>query len=332
MLPVGLSTYGFNVVMGYSRREAAPADCPPWTIDDFIRAAADWGLSSVELPTRLYEGNPAAVAQSKRLIAEHGLRCVADTGLAQTETIATAAPIAAALGASVLRVVLSNILCGDRARLNGGWRAYLEGMAEQLRAARPIAEQHGLIIAVENHQDVDSQELAWLCDYVGADRCGVCLDIANPLAVAEDIAAFTRRVGPYIRNVHLKDYKIYASPEGYRLARCALGQGVLDWPRLFAVLDEVAPGCPKHIELGAVQARHVQFLEDKFWPDYLPRPVTSLLPVLRLREAAGRPTGEDWRTPHEREEERERCRQFELDEMEESIRYLRSWLPEATRA
>lgn len=327
MLPVGLSSYAFNVMMG-GGQGAEGAAFTPWTVDDLIDQAAGWGLASVELPLRAYQDRPGALEQSRRRLQERGLTCsIADAGIARTEAVTAALPLAAALGASALRVVLSNILCGDRARLNGGWRAYLEEMADQLRAARPVAQEYGITIAVENHQDIDSREMVWLCEYVGTDVCAVCLDIANPLAVAEDIEEFTRRVGPHIRNVHLKDYRIYPSPQGYRLARCGLGQGALDWPRLFALLDEVAPTCTKHIELGAVQARHVLFLEDSFWPDYLPRPLTSLLPVLRLRESQGRLAGEDWQTPHERGESLEARRRFELEEMEESVRYLKTILP-----
>jgi sugar phosphate isomerase/epimerase len=328
VLPVGLSSYSFNVTMGYGRAGGSAPSFVPWTVDDLIDQAAGWGLSSVELPLRPYVDQPEAVARSRRRLQEHGLRCtIADAGIAHTEAVTAAIPLAASLGASALRVTLSDILCGDRRRLNGGWRAYLEQRADQLRAARSVAQDCGITIAVENHQDIDSRELVWLCEYVGPDVCAVCLDIANPLAVAEDIEEFTRRVGPHVRNVHLKDYRIYPSPQGYRLVRCALGQGALNWPRLFAVLDEVAPDCTKHIELGAVQARHVLFLEDEFWPDYLPRPLLSLLPVLRLRETQGRPAGEDWQTPHERGESPEARRSFELAEMEESVRYLGTILP-----
>lgn len=327
MLPVGLSSYSFNVTMGSGQR-AEGDTFTPWTVEDLIDQAAGWGFSSVELPLRRYTDLPAAIERSRRRLQERGVRCTtADAGIARAAAVTAAIPLAKALGASVMRVTLSDILCGDRRRLNGGWRAYLEQMAGELRAARSVALDHGVTIAVENHQDIDSRELVWLCEYVGTDACAVCLDIANPLAVAEDIEEFTRRVGPYIRNVHLKDYRIYPSPQGYRLARCALGQGVLDWPHLFAVLDEVAPTCTKHVELGAVQARHVLFLEDAFWPDYLPRPLPELLPVLRLREAQGRPAGEDWQTPHERDEPTAARREFELTEMEQSVRYLRTILP-----
>jgi hypothetical protein len=67
----------------------------------------------------------------------------------------------------------------------------------------------------------------------------------------------------------------------------------------------------------------VRFLEESFWPDYPPRPAASLIPVLRLREQFTRPVGESWTTPHERGESQLICRQFELDEVLQSIDHLR---------
>ncbi|MCL4544289.1 MAG: sugar phosphate isomerase/epimerase [Chloroflexi bacterium] len=323
MLPVGLSSYSFNVVMGYARRDEV-SGTEPWSADDLIGHAASWGFSSVELPVRAYAGNLEHARAAGQRLRAVGLGVVADTGIATAATITEALPIAQALGATLLRVTLSNILCGERRRLNGGWDAYLKSMASELHSIASASRDAGITIGVENHQDIDSTELAWLCEFVGPAVCGVCLDIANPLAVGEDIDAFTRRVAPYVRNVHLKDYRLFPSPQGYRLARCALGAGVLDWPHLFALLDEVAPACTKHVELGAAQARHIPLFEDSWWTDYKPRSVTTLLPVLRLREAQAHLAHADWRTPHERGAPVGECREFELAEMHASVAYLQT--------
>jgi hypothetical protein len=85
-----------------------------------------------------------------------------------------------------------------------------------------------------------------------------------------------------------------------------------------------APGALVSIELGALFARHVQFLDDDFWPGYSPRRVEEILPVLRLREREVRPASEDWRTPWEREAAPEALVAYELDEMERSVRHLRA--------
>jgi sugar phosphate isomerase/epimerase len=73
-------------------------------------------------------------------------------------------------------------------------------------------EETGVAIALENHQDLTSDELVALCEDVGSPQSGVNLDVANPLAVGEEPLAFARRGMPYLKNVHLKDYRLYCTP------------------------------------------------------------------------------------------------------------------------
>ncbi len=53
--------------------------------------------------------------------------------------------------------------------------------------------------------------------------------------MGEDPVEAARASAPLIRHVHLKDYTIHFAPEGYRLVRCAAGDGVIDFP---AILDD----------------------------------------------------------------------------------------------
>jgi hypothetical protein len=129
---------------------------------------------------------------------------------------------------------------------------------------------------------------------------------------------------PVLRNVHLKDYTLHRTPLGYRLVRCALGAGVIDFPALFVLMDRDAPAAHRSIELAATQARHIRLLEDSYWEHFPPRDIRALLPVLRLVECSARPVHEEWRTPHEREDlHSERCR-WELVQLRESVQYLRN--------
>lgn len=287
------------------------------------RAAAA-GLQGVEFPPEgaLAEPSLAELARARAYATERGLSIVAAGGYVDADGLARWIPQAAALGASVLRVVVSAVLGGSRWQMDGGWRAHLEAACATLRAARPLAEAHGVTIAVENHQDLTSEELLWLCETVGGDHIGVALDTGNPLAVAEDPIEFARRVKPYLKDVHLKDYRVYLTPTGFRLARCALGAGVIDFPALFALLADL-PALPMNVELGAMQARHVELLRDEWWRDYPPRRAQDLLGVLRLVFAGARPPGEEWRTPHEREEPTEARVAYELAEFQDSVAYLR---------
>lgn len=325
-LPIGLSMYSFNTLLrpDAAEQQRSASRVNAWTWKDLASFAAREQLNSVELSYELFAEDRAALDTAKGMFAELGLNCVLDMGLPQRDKVARALRVAHDLGVRTLRVVLSHILCGERRTMNGGWRAHRDAMTAELRSTAALARDVGVVVAIENHQDLTSEELVAVCEEVGSHTCGVCLDVPNPLAVVEDMDAFARRVGPYVRNVHCKDYRLHATPQGYRLQRCAFGQGIVDWRHVWELLGEIAPNATRHIELGAVHNRHVKFLEDSFWPDYPPRSARDLLPVLRLRENAARPIGESWTTPHERGESIDVCRQFEIDELMMSLDHLRN--------
>jgi 3-oxoisoapionate decarboxylase len=183
-------------------------------------------------------------------------------------------------------------------------------------------------LAVENHQDLASEELLWLCESIRSNRFGITLDTGNPLATAEVPLDFARRLAPYVKNVHLKDYQVYLSNEGYRLVRCPLGQGIVDFPALFRILSEACPHVTMSIELGALEARHVCVLADNYWLDYPPRSAAQLAHVLRFVQDNARPSG-DWRTPFERNEPVEAIIAFEDQQLIASLAYILPLFAEA---
>ena len=324
-LPVGLAAYGFGYLCGFAGYGTARACPDPYDAYRLMDLAVSHGLGGVEFP--LDWGLPGLtrtdLEQARAYADARDLFIVVDGGVVDVDELRTLLPTAAVLGAGVVRVVASGILCGDRRAVRETWPAYLAEIADRLRAMRGLAEETGVAIALENHQDVTSAELLELCTSLDSPCIGVTLDAINPLAVVEDPLAFARRVAPFIKNVHLKDYRVYNTPEGYRLARCAVGAGVLDVVGLCAVLAREAPRAPVSIELGALQARHVRFLDDDFWPGYPPRRAEEILPVLRLRDEHGRAAGEAWRTPWEHDASAEELAAFELSEIEESVAFLR---------
>jgi len=194
---------------------------------------------------------------------------------------------------------------------------------ERLRTVRSLAEEAGVTIAVENHQDLTSVELVEMCAAAGGTAIGVTLDAVNPLAVVEDPLAFARRLGPLVKHVHLKDYRIYRTPEGFRLVRCPIGVGILDVKGLLSILRQNAPDATIVVELAALESRHVRFLRDEYWTGFPPRRVEEILPVLRMRDSLARPEGEEWRTPWELGAGHDALADYERSQFQESLSYLR---------
>jgi len=321
----GLAAYSFPWRCGFTEYGTVGLCAKPYTADDLLDLAARNGLTVIELPFQMFPGlEPATLRRFRDRADERGLAVVSDSGVVDVPTLQRHIPAAAALGARTLRVTLSTILEGNRASAPGGWEPYLQQKIAQLKELRPLAEHYGVCIAPENHQDATTADQIRICDEVGGDFIGATLDAVNPLAVGEHHLEAARALGPRIRNVHLKDYKIYPSPSGYRLVRCAIGEGVLNLPALLAILSEVAPDVTCSIELAALRARHIRLLEDDWWQGFPPRDARALVPALRLAYEHARPSDEDWRTPFERGDDADALSAYEEGQMARSIEYLHS--------
>jgi sugar phosphate isomerase/epimerase len=320
-MKIGICTHSFRFLC---RPEAAASvDIPcPGSFEGLIDLAARYGLGIAEAPLRADLPADEATRLRERAAAA-GIRLVPDSGRVSDAPLEALIPLAAALGSRSLRLTLSGILEGDRRQIGrAGWEELLAAAARRLREVRPLAEAHDVALAIENHQDADSDDLLWLCETVGGDHIGVNLDTGNPLAVGEGPVEFAERIAPVLKNVHLKDYRMHRTASGYRLARCPLGDGVVDFPALSSLFADQAPAATCSIELGATQARHIRVLEDSFWEHFRPRAIARFLPALRLLQMHGLPEGDEWRTPHEREAPAAECCAYELAEFERSVAYL----------
>jgi sugar phosphate isomerase/epimerase len=254
---IGLCVYGTTFGMGIDLHSGRPTITPSQLMDQAIVV----GLEGVELPASLMQGEDAAAVAQYAL--ERGLFMTLETGGYDPGKLASVIDLGVRLGTGTVRTMVGGArLGGDRRPLAGRWQSFLQEILAGLRQATLNAERAGVNLTLENHQDLTSEELLWLCESIGSQRFGVTLDTGNPLATAEEPVNFARRVAPYVKNVHVKDYQVYLSTEGYRLVRCPLGQGVVDFPALFGILSATCPSIAMSIELGALEARHVRVLAD----------------------------------------------------------------------
>lgn len=300
------------------------ANLNPLSARDVIVLAADSGLSWVELPLRMLDdGASDSLRDVGAFARDRGIRFVVPGGQVSAEDLRRHLEVASQLGAPTVRCTLSGILCGDRRGFPGGWRARLRFCEQELAAVLPVAEHLGVALALENHQDADSADLLALCERFSSRYLGITLDCGNPLAVMEDPVAFAVRIAPYLRHAHLKDYTAHPAPNGYRLVRCPLGAGLVDFPALFRLFDAQEWPITRNIEMGALQARLIPMLEPSWWDEYGPRSAQSTLPALSRVWNALRPAAEDWRTPWERDAPTEELLAYEWDQYNESLATLK---------
>jgi sugar phosphate isomerase/epimerase len=292
----------------------------PTSADEFIRLAEQFQLQSVEIDATLLMPKPQRV---RELLERNGMSCVVASGQLLQADIESLLTLAHQLNAKAVRVILSSVLEGDRQKVDGGdWQAHLRRCAERLRQLASTLERFGIPLALENHQDAMAEELVWLCEQSGTSLIGVCFDTGNPLAVLQDPIEFAKIVAPFVRDVHLKDYRLLRAPQGFYLQRCPLGKGVVDFEAVLRTLANQAPqDLTLHIELGALQKRHIRWHDPSWWASFPPSHRSDATTLLERIECLIEDGGEDASQPHDATK-----REQELKEFAESVAFMRSVL------
>jgi inosose dehydratase len=171
----------------------------------------DLGLEATELGPPGFL--PASADALRARLDGSGLRLVAGflavdprrpAGGALPEALERTARLVAAAGAEVL--VLAAAGAGDgydrRQRLDAPeWR----GLAQRLRAARDLAQAHGLALAVHPHVGTlveDADDVSCLLELTDAD---LCLDTGHLAVAGVEPLEVARAAAGRVRHVHLKD-------------------------------------------------------------------------------------------------------------------------------
>jgi sugar phosphate isomerase/epimerase len=292
------------------------------TMTAFIDLALEAGAACVELDGRWLTAMPASeLARVGDDLKARNVAVICSDWLTQTPGESLTAPIeaAVAIGACLLRLHLTPVVEGGRARWGDRWQTMVAHGRRTLDAAARAASALGLPLAVENHQDFTSEELIAIAD--ATNGVGIVLDTGNPFAVGEDPLAFVRRAGPRIRHVHLKDYVAQFTAEGYRLVRCPVGEGCVPMAELAAVLpDQITAS----IEPGALEARHIRLFTAEWWRGYPPREASELGTALGRLQRNRLPDAADFRTPWEKQAAAAEIAAFELDQVHRSVSNLRA--------
>jgi sugar phosphate isomerase/epimerase len=245
------------------------------------------------------------------------------------ETLDDARRVARALRASLIRLHLTPVLEGARARLGARWPDLVAHARTVLvrEAARCRAE--GLRIGIEDHQDFGSEELLAFAEEAGPN-VGVVLDTGNPFSVGEDPVAFTERVAHRVVHVHLKDYRAQFTDDGYRLVRCAIGDGCVPFDEMAALLAARAPDQPltASLEPAALEARHIRLFTPDWWQGYPPRGARELGTALGRLRHRRLDEDEDARSPWEQHAAHDALIAYEAGHLARSVAFARTcgWL------
>jgi sugar phosphate isomerase/epimerase len=299
-LRTGLNPYGLTYHLGLQARGTARANPKPAGLDGFIALAAELGARTLELwENWLAPMSEIELLALKRRLDDLGMLPVISSGL-QHGNFENCVRAAKTLGATIIRFATTPILCGDRAAAGAHWHELIASVRQKLGSYAPKAAAKGLVIVIENHQDFTSRELVGFCEEFGPS-VRIVLDTGNTFPVAEAPLDFTRIVAPYVHHVHLKDYRVQFTDEGFRLVRCAIGDGAVPFAEMMAILAEHHETLTAVLEPGALDVRHVRFLTPDWWHGYAPRAAEDLASCLLAAQPNRLPEDADYRTPWERQ-------------------------------
>lgn len=204
MLPLSFTTLG----------------CPEWSLEQIVTHAKAMGYDGVDFrglrDVLDITQSPAFTTQlnaTKRLFEDQGL---AISGIATSARFATDDPtelernfdearrnlaLAAELDAPVLRVY------GGRVPEGHTVESILPALVENLRKIGDEAEQFGVTLALETHDDwTDSAVFARLMREANHPRVRVLWDLHHPYRTNGEAAATTyQNIGPYTVSIHVKD-------------------------------------------------------------------------------------------------------------------------------
>jgi 3-oxoisoapionate decarboxylase len=119
-----------------------------------------------------------------------------------------------------------------------------------LKEAIPAFESNGVTVALETYEQVPTADLISVIEAVDSDALGICLDPANCVAGLELPHEVVDRTAPYVKNMHIKDFAFtrQAGWVGFTLAGCPLGEGLLDYDEMVAVVDPESRGINQIVE------------------------------------------------------------------------------------
>ena len=189
----GLNPYGLTYHLGLQGAGGPRANPKGAGLEGFIAIATELGASVLEI----YDPWLSALSDDelralRDRLAALGMTSIVSSGL-MMGPFESALRSARILDAKVIRHGLTNVLCGDRHALGDKWKELVTQVRAALAERGPRAADEGRVLAIENHQDFGSDELAEFCETTRG--VGICLDTGNTFPVAEAPLDFVRRVG-----------------------------------------------------------------------------------------------------------------------------------------
>jgi len=315
---VALNTSSIGYTLGYKENHIYKKNPKPLKILKLIEKLKKLGFYGIEFPYFRFYENKKELSKVYESLKKKKLFCIIDSEkVIDLKDINKLASIAKKLESKIIRVKASKILASERWKKEN-WELYIKEIIFKLKKLKKFLKKNNLKIAIENHQDFDSNELKYIIKKVGKDIVGINFDIGNALATCEDPLDFAKRVYPYILNVHIKDYKIGKSKNGVVLCRCPIGSGHVELKNILLFLIKKCPNIRYSLELGALEAREIKGKKKYFWNTfkYNIHKKKTFYKIMEKKSVKIK------KTPWQKKLKSKKIIDYEISEVQKSLNYL----------
>jgi sugar phosphate isomerase/epimerase len=283
-MKIGIDSYCYHRFFG----EVYPQQRKPdrgMTLEQFIARARELGAEGVSLESCFLPSLSAEyLGDVKAMLDEHGLDRVyawghpdgLEGGANQTayEEMIASFEHARRIGAKVMRVV------GSSLRFRREPHApQLERLTAMFRSAANVARDYDIRLAVENHIDFTTDEMAQLLDAVDSPYVGINFDTGNFLRLLDDPVRGMEKLASRVYATHIKDLQVQrgvAPDEWFFFSSVPVGAGLVDNAKLVRSLAEAG--------FDGVLAVEIDFLHPDFNEDEDTAVAKSVQELRRLVE------------------------------------------------
>lgn len=195
----------------------------------FIKQAADEGFDGVAISANDSNYRHLKGIEDWRLeairerIQEHGLLCDLDTSHTEAKHMIKMLGVAKAIGATKLRTYT---------KYTGDVNDMIKQTIVDLQEVAPIAEDLGITVMLENHENFTGSEIAEVLSKVDNPFIAALYDYGNSQMVLEDPLDCLDSIKAFARSAHLKDHvvlKAEDSPdEQLSILGVPIGEGYLE--------------------------------------------------------------------------------------------------------
>jgi sugar phosphate isomerase/epimerase len=114
-----------------------------------------------------------------------------------------------------------------------------EEVIDVARNVLPELRRARVRLAIENHDRFPARTLRRILQSVDSEYVGICLDTANSLGCGEGLETVLHELGPWVLNVHIKDFAVQrlSHQKGFIVEGRPAGEGLVDVPELIQRLQ-----------------------------------------------------------------------------------------------